>query len=262
MVKLYKETKGLGDIVLSLLKQRDNKEYGKFEDYYAYLRNAFAALPASVKNDAKNNNEFWNNALQKGLIGVEARAGKLKSTVLSFAVPATEVAKDDSLTLIPSPRLGLYDGRHANLPWLQEAPDQITKVVWGSWAEIHPDTAAKKGIKNGDLLRVTSPQGSIEVRAVLLKGMSRDAIAIPLGQGHEAYGRYAKDLGINPLKILDVTTEAKTGELAMYSTRVKVASIGPADRLGVVRMGASDTQMGRKLVGTMSVHKVHRTEGV
>lgn len=262
MTKLYKETQGLGDIVLSLLKQRNKKEYGKFEDYYAYLRHAFAALPASVKNNAKNNNEFWNNALQKGVIGVEARVGKLKSNVVSFAAPIPEVASDGSLTLIPSPRLGLYDGRHANLSWLQEAPDQITKVVWGSWAEIHPDTAEQKGIKNGDLLRVTSQQGSIEVRAVLLKGMSRDAIAIPLGQGHEAYGRYAKGLGINPLKILDVVTESKTGELAMYGTRVKVASIGGAERLGVVRMGSSDTQMGRKLVGTMSVKQVHRTEGV
>ena len=262
MEQLYADTKGLGDILLSLLKQRNSDEYGKFEDYYAYLRNAFAALPAAVKNDAKNNNEFWNNALQKGVVEVAAKGGKLKSKVVSFASPAAEGSGDGALTLIPSPRLGLYDGRHANLSWLQEAPDQISKVVWDSWAEIHPDTAAKSGISNGDLIRVTSQQGSIETRAVLLKSMHRDAIAVPLGQGHEAYGRYAKGLGVNPLKVLDGTTESKTGELAMYSTNVSIEKIGDAETLGIVRMGQSDTQMGRKLVVTVPVDQVRRTEGV
>lgn len=261
MVKLHENTKGLGDILLSLLKQRKNDEYGKFEDYYAYLRHAFAAMPAGVKNNAKNDKEFWNGALQKGVIDVTAKSGKLSSKVISFASPAAD-AGGDSLTLIPSPRLGLYDGRHANLPWLQEAPDQITKVVWDSWAEIHPDTAASKGIKNGDLIRVTSQQGSIETRAVLLKSIHHNAIAVPLGQGHDSYGRYAKGRGVNPLKILDATTEVKTGELAMYSTAVSVEKIGDAETLGLVRMGGNDTQMGRKLVVTVPVEQVRRTEGV
>lgn len=257
MEKLSTETRGFGDILLSLLKQRNNDEYGKFEDYYAYLRHAFAAMPGSVKNNAVSNNEFWNNALQKGVIDVASDTGSLKSNVISFTTPASKGegkgASTGSLTLIPSPRLGLYDGRHANLPWLQEAPDQISKVVWDSWAEIHPDTAEKNGIGSGDLIRLDSLHGKIELRAVLFKGVHRDAIAVPLGQGHEAYGRYAKDLGQNPLTILDATTDVKTGELAMYSTQVNVTRIGPSDPLGIVRIGAGsgDSQAGRKLVVTV-----------
>ncbi len=263
MEKLYADPKGLGDILLSLLKQRNNDEYGKFEDYYAYLRNAFAAMPAAVKNNAASNNEFWNNALQKGVIDVASTNNNLKSTVVSFADPVSASANEGALMLVPSPRLGLYDGRHANLPWLQEAPDQISKVVWDSWAEMHPDTAAKNNIENGDMIGVASQQGNIELRVVLTKSIHRDAIAVPLGQGHEAYGRYAKDLGENPLKILDATTDAKTGELAMYSTQVSVKRIGPSDPLGIVRIGAGsgDSQAGRKLVGTVPVEQVRRTEG-
>jgi molybdopterin-containing oxidoreductase family iron-sulfur binding subunit len=263
MEKLHTETKGFGDILLSLLKQRNNEEYGKFEDYYAYLRNAFVVMPAAVKNNATSNNEFWNNALQKGVIDIAANAGSLKSTVVSFEMPASKGKGDGALTLIPSPRLGLYDGRHANLPWLQEAPDQISKVVWDSWAEIHPDTAEKNSIGNGDLIRVSSLHGSLELRAVLFKGVHRDAIAIPLGQGHEAYGRYAKGLGVNPLSILNATTDTKTGELAMYSTQVDVTRIGPSDPLGIVKIGAGsgDSQAGRKLVVTVPVKQVRSTEG-
>lgn len=262
MEKLYAETRGFGDIVLDLLKLRKADEYGQFEDYYAYLNNAFAAMPAAVKRDAKNNKEFWNSALQHGVIAVDNAAGELQSKVVSFAAPADGEAESGALSLVPSPRLGLYDGRHANLPWLQEAPDQISKVVWDSWAELHPGTAEKFGIKNGDLIRVSSQQGSIELRAVLHKGVHRDAIAVPLGQGHEAYGRYAKGLGVNPLQILDATTEEKTGELAMYSTRVNVTRIAGAETLGIVRLGGSDSQAGRKLVGTVPLEQVRRTEGV
>jgi molybdopterin-containing oxidoreductase family iron-sulfur binding subunit len=261
MEKLNAETRGLGDILLTLLKQRNKEEYGQFEDYYAYLRNAFAAMPAAVKNNAKDNNEFWNTALQTGVIKVDSGAKALTSTVVSFAGPAADAG--EGLTLVPSPRLGLYDGRHANLPWLQEAPDQISKVVWDSWAEMHPSTAAKLGINNLDLVEVSSAQGSITLRVVLLKGMHADALAVPLGQGHTAHGRYAKDLGVNPLQILDATTDNKTGELAMYSTRVNVKRVGPADSLSIVRMGtgAGDSQAGRKLVATVPVEQLRRTEG-
>ena len=262
MERLHDQTKGLGDIVLSMLKLRKKDEYAQFEDYYAYLRNAFAAMPADVKKSAQNNNEFWNAALQAGVIDVKSGAKSLQSTVVSFATPVTEGATD-GLSLVPSARMGLLDGRHANLPWLQEAPDHISKVVWDSWAEMHPDTAAKMGIANLDLVRVTSAQGSVDVRVVLLKGIHRDAVAVPLGQGHEAYGRYAKGLGVNPLSILDATSDTKTGELAMFSTRVTVKKIGEADSLSIVRMGtgSGDSQAGRKLVGTVSVEQLKRSGG-
>lgn len=262
MEKLYAETRGLGDILLALLKQKRADEYGQFADYYAYLRNAFGAMPASVKRGAASNDDFWMAALQTGLVDVDAKAGSLRSSVPSFAMPAVASADSGAMHLLPSPRLGLFDGRHANLPWLQEAPDQISKVVWDSWAEIHPATAEKLGIKSGDLIRVSSEQGSVELRAVLLKGMHKESIAIPLGQGHESYGRYAKGLGVNPLKILNAATETKTGELAMYATAVNVQRVAAGETLGIVQMGSSDSQMGRKLVATVPVEQLRRTEGV
>jgi anaerobic selenocysteine-containing dehydrogenase len=260
MQKLHADTKGLGDILLSLLKMRKPEEFGPFADYYAYLNNAFAAMPAAVKGDAQNDKAFWMDALQHGVVKVASTAKTLSSTVVSFAEPMSD-GDANALYLVPSPRLGLWDGRHANLPWLQEAPDQISKVVWDSWAELHPETAARHGIKQNDLIKVSSAQGEIQVRAVLIKSVQKNVVAVPLGQGHSGYGRYAKGLGANPLKLLDPIKEAKTGELAMYATRVNVSRIGPGQGLGIVRMGGSDTQMGRKLVVTVPVAQVRRTEG-
>ncbi|HHH47842.1 MAG TPA: molybdopterin dinucleotide-binding protein [Gammaproteobacteria bacterium] len=261
MEKLHAETRGFGDIVLTLLKQRRDAGFEAFEDYYGYLRNAFAALPASVKDGTASDEAFWNGALQTGVVMLPVDVAPLKSTVVAFDPPRGGNDAADGLTLIPSPRMGLWDGRHANLPWLQEAPDQISKVVWDSWAEIHPETAQKNGISQGDLISVSSAHGEIRTRAVLLKSMHRDAVAVPLGQGHEAYGRYAKGVGVNPLKIIDPARDEKTGELAMYATRVSIKRIAGPEQFGLVKAGGSDTQAGRRLVVTVPAEQLRRTEG-
>ncbi|WP_455222597.1 molybdopterin-dependent oxidoreductase [Kaarinaea lacus] len=260
MERLYAETKGFGDIMLDLLKVAKKDVYSAFPDYYAYLKNAHSAMPAELKESGMSDNDAWNSALQKGLIMVAAGSKSLSVNPLTFADPAP--AESDSkyaLYFVPSARLGLWDGRHANLSWLQEAPDQIAKVVWDSWAEIHPTTAEKLGIKHGSIINVESEHGTAKVQAIVIKSIHPDVIAIPMGQGHEEYGRYAKGRGINPLKLLNPVKEETTGELAMYATRVNASPTGQKEV--VVRLGASDTQAGRRFVVTVPVEQYQRTEG-
>ena len=259
MQKLYGETRGFGDVMVTLLALRNAGQWGAFPDSYSYMKNVFANLKVGVGSAALSNDEFWNNSLQTGMVKVAAPVRKhaLKSVVPNVAANVPDVAFP--YYLVPSPRMGLYDGRHANLPWLQESPDQIAKVVWDSWAEMHPSTADKLGIAHGDIIKVESEHGALEVKAYLVKAIHPDAISIPLGQGHTEYGRYAKGRGVNPLKILKPITDAKTGELAMYATRVKVSKTGRQET--IVRLGGSDTQHGRRLARTVSVDVLKRTKG-
>jgi len=260
MEKLYAETRGFGDITLDLLKAAKKDVYSAFPDYYAYLKNAHAAMPGNLKEAGMSDNDAWNAALQHGLIKVTVSRNPLSVKPVAFADPApAESDSNYAYHFVPSARLGLWDGRHANLPWLQEAPDQIAKVVWGSWAEIHPSTAEKLGIKHGSIIKVESEHGSAEVQAIVIKSIHPDVIAIPMGQGHEEYGRYAKGRGANPLKLLNPVKEENTGELASYATRVKVSPTGQKEV--VVRLGASDTQAGRRFVVTVPVDQYQRTEG-
>ena len=41
------------------------------------------------------------------------------------------------------PSAAFADGRTAHLPWLQEMPDPMTTVMWGSWVEINPGDGAQ-----------------------------------------------------------------------------------------------------------------------
>src|SRR5262250_1188711 len=101
--------------------------------------------------------------------------------------------------------------------------------MWSSWIEINSQTAEKLDIQQGDLVEITSSQGSIRVPAFPSPGIAPDVIAMPVGQGHENYTRYATGRGANPIEILAPVTEPQTGTLAWAATRVKIAKVGEAD---------------------------------
>ena len=110
----------------------------------------------------------------------------------------------------------------------------MTTVVWDSWVEINPKTAAELGINFGDLVEVTSPQGSLRVPAVIYPGIRPDMVAMPLGQGHREMGRYAKGRGANPLQLLahdNGRNEASTGlECNAGAGKADIGEGGTGDR--------------------------------
>jgi anaerobic selenocysteine-containing dehydrogenase len=132
--------------------------------------------------------------------------------------------------LLPFPSPNLGDGSAANRPVLQEIPDPMTTVMWNSWVEINPQTARKLGVKNNDVVKITSPAGEVEAIVYEYQGIHPDVVAIPLGQGHTAFGRYAQGRGINPQDLLVLGVNA-AGNLAGMATRVKVTATGKRKNL-------------------------------
>ena len=139
--------------------------------------------------------------------------------------------KEFPLHLSIYPSTAFYDGRGAPLPWLQQLPDPMTTVVWDSWVEINPKTAADLGINFGDLVEVTSPQGSLRLPVVIYPGIRPDMVAIPMGQGHRDMGRYARGRGANPLQLLALTTEGTKPQPAWNATRVRIKRISDKGEL-------------------------------
>ena len=54
-------------------------------------------------------------------------------------------------------------------------------------------------------------------------------VAMPVGQGHDNFTRYASGRGVNPIAILAPVDEPETGALAWAATRVKIARVGDRD---------------------------------
>jgi anaerobic selenocysteine-containing dehydrogenase len=121
------------------------------------------------------------------------------------------------------------DGSLAHLPWLQEMPDPLTSAMWSSWVEINPATAARLGVAQGDVVEVASAHGTLRTAAYVSPGIAPDVIAMPAGQGHTTFTRYASGRGANPADLLAPVTEPATGAVAWAATRVKVTRVGAAD---------------------------------
>jgi molybdopterin-containing oxidoreductase family iron-sulfur binding subunit len=70
-------------------------------------------------------------------------------------------------------------------------------------------------------------------------------IAIPFGQGHTGYGRFAAGRGVNPLKLVGAQFN-EAGDLAFAGMKVKVTKTGenrPLSRLeGVIGVYGFDAK--------------------
>src|SRR3989304_2047429 len=81
-------------------------------------------------------------------------------------------------------------------------------------------------INDGDLIEVESPSGKLQAPAYVFPAIRPDVIAMPLGQGHNLYGRYAQNRGTNPLSILSPQTQDGTEGLAWSATRARMRKTG------------------------------------
>ena len=210
--------------------------------------------PAGWMPDAFD--EFWNSLLRAGVWGENTRAEPGPVTVDaevidSIGVDAPEFAgSSDSYPFILQPYLTatMHDGSGSNLPWMQELPDPLTSVVYGSWLEINPATAEELGLQDGDLVEIESPGGTISAPVLTYPGIMPNVVAMPIGQGHTEYGRYAAGRGSNPIEILASQMDADTGGLAWNATRVRLNPTGR--RASLVRTSGLSRDLGRGIIQT------------
>jgi Fe-S-cluster-containing dehydrogenase component len=149
-------------------------------------------------------------ALERGGAWTEVPERNVKLSLAALPQPAAP--DTPALRLETYPSLAHFDGRGANRPWLQEIPDPVVQAVWDSWIEINPDDAARLGIATGDRVHVKSKHGALETAAYVYPGIEPGAVAMPLGQGHTAFGRYATGAGANAAALLDPARERWAGD--------------------------------------------------
>lgn len=179
----------------------------------------------------------WNEVLNDSLLA-EAQEVEIREAGIPVYThyPFTLLAYEH-------PTLGY--GEQANLPILQELPDAMTSVMWGSWLEINPKTAERMGIKDGDLVEVAVQEVDsggpgihpfefepIRLPAVLYPAIRPDVLAMPCGQGHSAYGRYAKSTGVNA-----ATFAISANGTVQRTIRAKVSKVSGVGKL--IRYGTN-----------------------
>lgn len=193
-------------------QKRFNTPSGKFEFYSLTMERA-------LKEVSNRSSKSLDQISQE--MKIEAKGDKV---FLPHFEKARWVGEDKEFPfyLIHYKLMTTAEGRGANQPYLQEIFGVPLKEKWDSWVEINPETAKGLGIKDGDLIWVESKAGKLRGKARLFSGTPPNSIQIPYGQGHKAYGRWAKGRGINPNDLLVREYDYLGGFVSYFSTRVKV----------------------------------------
>jgi anaerobic selenocysteine-containing dehydrogenase len=213
------QTRSMPDVLLEIGQRLQRPLPMPWKNFEEMLKNTFAALP-----------DPWEKIQQQGGSWSETplrQAAAVQNPGLPTDSPI-DAQFDGSPTefpfhFLPYASQAFLDGSLAHLPWLQEMPDAISTAMWSSWVEINPTTARDLGIAQGDVVEIKSNHGSLQVHALLSPGIAPDVVAMPVGQGHRTYTRYASGRGSNPLSILAGLTEPRTGAHAWAATRVRIA---------------------------------------
>src|SRR5262249_35555844 len=186
--------------------------------------------------------DFWEESLRRGggwraTSAPAASGGGTKFDASRASVEPAQLEGEGPHPLVGSPSTRFYDGRSAHPPWLRGRRATMTQVAWGGWVEVPAETAEKLGIVRSDVVKLTSPHGSVELPAWVSLTLHPATVAIAMGLGHDYPGAYAKagnvrtghfgDImlngGANPIRLLGGAVDPVSGGLAFLSVKVSLA---------------------------------------
>jgi molybdopterin-containing oxidoreductase family iron-sulfur binding subunit len=177
---------------------------GKFTKSHDLVKAYWSGEFSGGKSAAKggdNIDQTWRKALHDGVVASSKTVDPIKVTVdakkLAAALGAEAKAAGQGIEVGFYPSSAAWDGRFANNGWLQEAPDPISKLVWGNAAMISPQTARDLKVTDGDVVSLTRGNLKLEAAVMIQPGHADNAVSIAAGYGREKCGRVGKDIGVN-----------------------------------------------------------------
>ncbi|HEX9081646.1 MAG TPA: TAT-variant-translocated molybdopterin oxidoreductase, partial [Holophagaceae bacterium] len=177
-------------------------------DYHSYVKTRWqkAVYPTG---SAVSFERYFEVALHDGLVkdGQAPASPAFKGTEVAAATKAAFSAKADGLELFLHPGFATHDGRYANIGWLQETPDPVTKMTWDNPLILSVSDAQKLGFRDGDLVDLGVNGATLRLPVVLQPGQAKGVVALALGYGRTT-GEVAMGKGVNAFPLVAAGTSA------------------------------------------------------
>ncbi len=225
VVTPWTESRSYGDVLLTLWREVAPDSAPEYDSMRAAVQEAaeqtFGAAGEDFARtwiDLLRRGGSWEHSDDRGKFapGPDWHIGLLNTP--AYAGDATNYP----LHLVPFETVGFGPGVEGVNPWLQATPDPLTTVTWTTWAEINPVTAADLGVKRGDIIKIETPEGSIDAGVYVSPVVPPSVIGVPIGQGRAYGGRWAESRGANVMRVLKAQAVGGSGALAWASTRANV----------------------------------------
>ncbi|GGG65719.1 TAT-variant-translocated molybdopterin oxidoreductase [Edaphobacter dinghuensis] len=144
----------------------------------------------------------WRKALHDGWVADTAftpKTGAPAGNAMPFIAPAA-ASSGYEIAFRPDP--SLYDGRYANVGWLQELPKQVTNLSWDNAALMSMGTMANLNVEETDLIEIELDGRKVTAPVLMAPGHPDGAITVHLGFGRQAEaGRVGAGVGFDAYKL-------------------------------------------------------------
>jgi molybdopterin-containing oxidoreductase family iron-sulfur binding subunit len=224
---------------------------GSTTPYFDYLQTnwnstLFASLGAGVTLE-----EFWDRSLFNGVLGTAAVPVAV-APIGSVATAAAEVAKNYSAAatgaeLVVYSKIGIGTGVFANIPWLQEMADPITKATWDNYLTVSQKWATENGVamveENTKKANLTVNGKTISVPILIQPGQAEGTFGLALGYGRTKAGRVADGVGVSAYDLLD-----SSKGFVNFDITAKVTVAVTEEAYKIARTQTHQTFMGRENV--------------
>ncbi len=223
--------------------------------------------------------EAWRRAVHDGFVegsqfpveSVALRRSDVETALAQYVDQPASRPATGGIGVAFRPHNSVWDGRHANNPWLWELPDPITKITWSNAALTGPQTAAELGMRDGQLIEVESGGLKISAPVAIAAHHAEGCISLTLGGGRRAGGETAVGTGFDAYAIRraarpwfdpDVSVKVLTKMMPLARTQIHEGMEG-RDLVRTIEIGrledalaAGDSSRGHRTV-PLSLYAPH-----
>jgi molybdopterin-containing oxidoreductase family iron-sulfur binding subunit len=159
---------------------------------------AYDAVRGTWKQQlSKGDFEFnWRKVLHDGWIDGTAFTPKTAAAKGGASAASSTPTSGDSIEVAFRPDANVYDGRYANVGWMQEIPRPVTNLSWDNAAQMSFATMEKNGFAENDAVEISVGGKKIIAGALAVPGQPDGTVIVTLGQGRR-FGRVAGGVGYN-----------------------------------------------------------------
>ena len=148
----------------------------------------------------------WTRALHDGFVADNA-ARPVTLSPKAPPPPQSQSDEADRIKVVFQLDPTVWDGRFANIAWLQELPKPLTKITWDNVIAISPAIAERYKLSNGDIAEVTVDGRSVRGAVWVVPGQAARTVALYFGYGRRAGGDVAVGAGYDAFAVWPSETD-------------------------------------------------------
>ena len=173
---------------------------------------AYDAVVENAKTNLKGNFEAaWRKTLHDGWVEGTVFPVKQISPSGSLKADAVVSSSKDGLEIQFKNDPSIFDGRFANVGWLQELPKQVTSMSWDNAALMSLATMEAQKLSENEAIELTLNGRKVIAPVLAVPGHADGVVTVYLGHGRSEAGRVGSGVGFNAytLRTSDAATMAQ-----------------------------------------------------